>query len=69
MNKYNVSDGNTDVVINANSAQEASEKYVAGGDWGELTETIWVHCRVSLLDDLGRTLETTRHAIQWKFSN
>lgn len=42
MPKYNVTDGNADLEIEADSHLEACEKYVADGDWGDEPKTSWV---------------------------
>jgi hypothetical protein len=35
-------DGNAEIEIETDSAQEAAEEYVEGGEWGERNETGWV---------------------------
>lgn len=39
---YTCSDEGGSAVIEADSAQEAAQEYVDGGDWGEITTTQWV---------------------------
>lgn len=39
---YKCNDGNCEVEIEADSAREAAEEYVNGGDWGNDEETFWV---------------------------
>lgn len=40
--KYMCNDGNAAVEIEADSAQEAAQEYVDGGDWGDGLKTFWV---------------------------
>ena len=42
MRTYICDDGNAPLEIETNTPQEAAEKYVAGGSWGNHSETIWV---------------------------
>lgn len=39
---YTCTDGNEPIEIEADSAREAAQEYVDGGDWGEVEETFWV---------------------------
>lgn len=39
---YMCTDGNGDIEIEADSALEAAQEFVDGGDWGEITKTSWV---------------------------
>lgn len=39
---YKCNDGNCEVEIEAESAEEAAQEYVDGGDWGDGRETSWV---------------------------
>lgn len=39
---YVADDGNAENEIDAESAREAAEEYVAGGDWGDASKTSWV---------------------------
>lgn len=46
--------GNADVEITAETAEEAAQKYVAGGDWGnDTTSTWWVNITCMPLDESG----------------
>jgi len=47
MPTYLCNDGNAEVEITAETAQEAAQEYVDGGEWGEITETDWVTVRVT----------------------
>lgn len=42
MKKYNVTDGNADLEIEAETPLAACEEYVTGGDWGNEPKTSWV---------------------------
>ena len=50
---YRCDDGNCPLDIEAESAQEAAQEYVDGGDWGEATETQWISVNCWLLDEDG----------------
>ena len=39
---YLCDDGNAELRIEADSPEEAAQEYVDGGDWGEITETIYI---------------------------
>lgn len=47
MNTYLCNDGNAEVEIEAETAQEAAQEYVDGGEWGDIEETSWVKVRVT----------------------
>jgi hypothetical protein len=42
MTTYYCNDGNAELEIEAESAQDAAQEYVDGGDWGEGEKTTWV---------------------------
>lgn len=44
-------DGNAEIEIEADSAQDAAQEYVDGGDWGQITETIWINVHVWQRED------------------
>jgi hypothetical protein len=46
MNTYKCDDGNAEVEITADSAQDAAEEYVSDGDWGEIESTTWINVYV-----------------------
>lgn len=57
MNTYKCDDGNAEVEITADSAQEAAEEYVSDGDWGEIESTTWINVYVQETkdgEDVGR---------------
>jgi len=47
MNTYLCDDGNAELEIEAETAREAAQEYVDGGDWGDIEETSWVNVRVT----------------------
>lgn len=47
MTTYICTDGNAEIKIEADSARDAAQEYVDGGDWGEITETTWIHVYVT----------------------
>jgi hypothetical protein len=53
MTKFLCDDGNCEVEIEADSAQEAAQEYVDGGDWGEDDETFWIDVFVQEVDEDG----------------
>lgn len=55
--KYEVTDGNGDDKIEAESAREACQKFVDGGDWGNDPKTSWVTCRATPLNADGERME------------
>lgn len=60
MKKYICDDGNSEIEIEADSAQEAAQEYVDGGSWGEVTETIWISVYVVRLgEDEGERIKVT----------
>lgn len=62
MNTYSCTDdGSVDIKITAETAREAAEEYVKGGDWGDGTETIWVTVAVTLLDAAGEPADEPEH--------
>jgi hypothetical protein len=40
---WRADDGNAEIEIAAETAGEAAREYLSGGDWGEPSETSWVH--------------------------
>lgn len=46
MTAYRCDDGNCEVLIDAETAEEAAQEYVDGGDWGYATKTFWVTVHV-----------------------
>lgn len=42
MTTYRCDDGNAEIEIEADSAQDAAQEYVDGGSWGEVESTIWI---------------------------
>ncbi len=57
MKTYICTDGNADLEIDANSASEAAQEYVDGGDWGEDTKTWWIDILCTPLDNNSERLE------------
>ena len=49
--KYQVTDGNGDIEIEAESAQDACQQYVDGGDWGSEAKTSWVRVTATEIAD------------------
>jgi len=56
-------DGNAELELDVDSGLEAAQEYVADGDWGEITETIWIDVRVWQLDDDGERINEDMHTI------
>jgi hypothetical protein len=57
MSKYLCDDGNAEIEIEANSAEAAAQEYVDGGNWGDISETIWVKVYVTPIDEDGEAIE------------
>jgi len=55
--KYNCTDGNADVEIEAETAQQAAQEYADGGDWGDYESTIWIDVQVA--DECGEIEQIT----------
>src|SRR5438067_469361 len=53
MKRYLCNDGNAEIEIAADSAREAAQQYVDGGDWGVNQETDWVDVYVQEIDEDG----------------
>jgi hypothetical protein len=53
MTLYICDDGNAEIEIEADSAQDAAQEYVDEGDWGDDAKTFWVDVWVTPLDDEG----------------
>jgi hypothetical protein len=51
MRSYSCDDGNAEITIEADSAEEAAQEYVDEGDWDDPTRTIWVDVFVTELGD------------------
>lgn len=52
-------DSNGDLEVEADSAKQAAEAFVARGDWGNNQITYWVTLAVTLLDEQGEVTEDT----------
>ena len=65
---YWADDGNAAVEYEAESGAASAQMYVDGGEWGEITSTIWVHVStwVEEMDDDGEVvrLEEERHTVK-----
>ena len=48
--KYLCDDGNCEIEIDEDSAEEAAQEYVDGGDWGESNKTCWIDVHVQPAD-------------------
>lgn len=55
--KFSCDDGNAELVIEADDAEEAAQEYVDSGEWGDRTKTEWVDVRVVPLDNDEEPLE------------
>lgn len=53
MPTYLCDDGNAEIEITADSAEEAAQEYVDGGDWGDRSETSWISVYVQEIDEDG----------------
>lgn len=53
MSKFVCNDGTAEIEIEADTAQEAAQEYVDGGDWGDGTSTIWIDVSCTPLDENG----------------
>lgn len=62
MTTYRCNDGNAEIDIEAESPQDAAQQYVDGGEWGESTNTSWIHVYVQELDADGEAVDS-RHNI------
>lgn len=60
-----MTDGNADIEIEADTAEEAAQEYVDGGDWGERSSTIWITMYVTLMgvDEDGEEFDTETYTI------
>lgn len=63
MQKYLCDDGNAEIEIEAESAEEAAQEYVDGGDWGNGSETVWIDVYVTPVDDDGEAIDDERERI------
>ena len=50
MAKYLCNDGNAELEIEADSAEEAAQEYVDGGSWGDEPKTSWVTVHVEEIE-------------------
>ena len=66
MKTYQVTDGNGDTEITAESAQAACQEWVDTGDWGSEQKTSWVTVRATPLDADGERIddESESHTIE-----
>ncbi|MEA3225106.1 MAG: hypothetical protein U9Q07_04085 [Planctomycetota bacterium] len=58
--KYVCDDGNAEIDIEADSAREAAQEYVDGGDWGmdeDDASTTWIDVRVWKCDENGQIVD------------
>ena len=55
--KWICTDGNADIEIAADTAEEAAQKYVDGGDWEAETSTWWIDVLCTPTDDDGEPIE------------
>lgn len=53
MSKYLCDDGNAEIEISADSAQDAAQEYVDGGSWGTDDETQYIDVYVQEIDAAG----------------
>lgn len=64
MATYLADDGNAEIEITADSAQEAAQEYVDSGSWGEVEATTWITVYVQEVDDEGNQIgDRGRHKI------
>ena len=63
MTKYMCDDGNAEIEIEAESAEEAAQEYVDGGDWGDRSETCWIDVYVTPVGDDGEAITDERERI------
>lgn len=61
MTTYKCDDGNGEVEIEANSAEEAAREYVDGGDWGLIERTTWINVYVTDEDDERERVKVALH--------
>ena len=61
--KWICTDGNADIEIEAETAEEAAQEYVDGGDWETTGETWWIDIRCTPLDDAGEEIEDDAETI------
>ena len=62
--RYLCDDGNAEIEIEATSARAAAEEYVAGGDWGDGSETCWIKVWVQEIDEDGEEVgERETHSV------
>ncbi|MFA6118237.1 MAG: hypothetical protein WC729_29900 [Sphingomonas sp.] len=63
---YTVTDGHADLLIIADSPEDAAQRYVGSGDWGEAEDdarTQWIDCIVIPLDAAGEPIADERETI------
>jgi hypothetical protein len=56
MAKYLCDDGTAEIEITAESAEEAAQDYVDGGDWDDIEETTWINVYVQEIDEAGEAV-------------
>jgi hypothetical protein len=61
--KWICTDGNADIEIEAETAEEAAQEYVDGGDWETTGVTWWIDIRCTPLDDAGEDIEDDAETI------
>lgn len=61
--RFRVSDEGSSDILTADSAQEAAEEWVEGGDWGDGSSTTWVNVTVHEVDGQGNDVDGTREHI------
>lgn len=69
-NKYLCDDGNAEIEIEADSAEEAAQEYVDGGDWGDRSETCWIDVYVEqIIVDGDQRRQQVEAAIEYVHSH
>jgi hypothetical protein len=63
MKDYICNDGNGEEEITAKTPEDAAQKYVDGGDWGDSTETTFVSVCVTPLDEDGEPNDDEQECI------
>lgn len=56
MNTYRCDDGYGEIEVEAESAEEAAQEYVDGGDWGDVSRTTWINVYVQEVDEDGEDI-------------
>lgn len=55
MTKFLADDGNAEIEVEADNAEDAAQQYVDTGDWGEVKETTWIDVRTLDLSEPNST--------------